>query len=502
MQLCFASFRLDPGSQRLWRGDEPVALTRKAFGVLHCLAERAGELVTKDELLERVWPDTVVGDAVLKVCVREIRRALDDDPQEPRFIATAHRRGYRFVAPVEPRDGPDAVPGVPEAIRWQTATAPVAVVGREAPLAELRTALATARAGRRQVVFVTGEAGIGKTTLVDLFLTELQREPGMWIARGQCAQQHGPGEAYMPLLDALGTLCRGRGGESLAAELARRAREEGRVDLEVRALVHQATVVYLARRAASAALFRQAQERVRELPDPALAIHLKSFTAYGRLRARGFRESDRAACAEAVRVLAAAGERSLLVAHYGKSASFENVAGEYAAARRLAEDGLALAVETGDLAEHLLCQYARAWALLHAGAWGEMQRGLAEEIELTERNRHPLWTAVYRLELAWLCIEAFAFERAERLCLEALACGREAGHALSRTLGSILLATARLGRGDADAAEEALREIDVLARAGSEVEWPLRPRLALTYAELGLARGDLDRARTHADALL
>ena len=64
------------------------------------LAAHAGRLVPKQELLDAVWPGVFVGDAVLKVTIREIRKALGDDPRTPRFIETAHRRGYRFIAPV------------------------------------------------------------------------------------------------------------------------------------------------------------------------------------------------------------------------------------------------------------------------------------------------------------------------------------------------------------------------------------------------------------------
>jgi pimeloyl-ACP methyl ester carboxylesterase/DNA-binding winged helix-turn-helix (wHTH) protein len=96
----FGPFRLDDAAGQLKRDDEVVPLAPKAFAVLQYLVGRPGELVTKDELLELAWADVHVGDGALKVCVREIRRALDDDPRTPRFIETAHRRGYRFVAPV------------------------------------------------------------------------------------------------------------------------------------------------------------------------------------------------------------------------------------------------------------------------------------------------------------------------------------------------------------------------------------------------------------------
>ncbi len=98
--VTFGEFRLDPANATLKRGATPIALTPKAFGVLEWLVARAGQLVTKDEFMDRLWPGVFVGDAVLKVCIREIRVALGDDHQHPTFIETAHKRGYRFVAPV------------------------------------------------------------------------------------------------------------------------------------------------------------------------------------------------------------------------------------------------------------------------------------------------------------------------------------------------------------------------------------------------------------------
>lgn len=99
-QLAFGPFRLEPDNARLWRGERPVPLQPKALTVLQFLAERAGRLVTKDELLDAGWPGVFVGDAALKVCIREVRRALDDDAANPTYVETVHRRGYRFIAPV------------------------------------------------------------------------------------------------------------------------------------------------------------------------------------------------------------------------------------------------------------------------------------------------------------------------------------------------------------------------------------------------------------------
>ena len=101
-QILFPPFCLDPINERLMRDREVIRLRPKSFAVLRYLAERPDKLVRKMELIEAVWPETYVTDALLKVCVREIRKALGDDSAAPRFIETAHRRGYRFIAPVMP----------------------------------------------------------------------------------------------------------------------------------------------------------------------------------------------------------------------------------------------------------------------------------------------------------------------------------------------------------------------------------------------------------------
>jgi DNA-binding winged helix-turn-helix (wHTH) protein/pimeloyl-ACP methyl ester carboxylesterase/class 3 adenylate cyclase len=98
--LAFGECELDRASGRLRRRGQIVPITPKAYDVLAYLVEHAGRLVTKPELFDALWPDVFVGDAALKVCIREIRKALDDDAQVPRYIETAHRRGYRFIAPV------------------------------------------------------------------------------------------------------------------------------------------------------------------------------------------------------------------------------------------------------------------------------------------------------------------------------------------------------------------------------------------------------------------
>src|SRR5262249_54417931 len=96
-------------------------------------------------------------------------------------------------------------------------------VGREAVLAQLHGCLAAARHGARQLVFVTGEAGIGKTTVLDVFVARATVDPKLMIARGQCIEHYGAGEAYLPVLEALGRLCRGPEHARLRALLHREA---------------------------------------------------------------------------------------------------------------------------------------------------------------------------------------------------------------------------------------------------------------------------------------
>jgi pimeloyl-ACP methyl ester carboxylesterase/DNA-binding winged helix-turn-helix (wHTH) protein len=100
-RILFPPFHLDLAAGRLARGKEAVDLPPKAYNVLRYLAERPGQLVSKEELLRDGWPDVHVGSDVLKVTIAEIRKALDDQSREPRFIETAHRRGYRFIAKTE-----------------------------------------------------------------------------------------------------------------------------------------------------------------------------------------------------------------------------------------------------------------------------------------------------------------------------------------------------------------------------------------------------------------
>src|SRR5262245_3400995 len=218
--LRFGPFRFDPENASLWRGSAPLHLTPKALDVLQALVARPGQLVTKEMLWQAVWPGVAVTEAALTVCIREIRQRLEDDARDPQFIETVHRLGFRFIAPITADGGSRAgiegsLPGGPAEL--------VGVVARERELTRLGEWLARAQSGERQVVFVTGEAGIGKTTLVEAFLSTTRGGPALWVARGQCIERLGEGDAYLPLLDPIGRLCREPGGEGALDRLRRHA---------------------------------------------------------------------------------------------------------------------------------------------------------------------------------------------------------------------------------------------------------------------------------------
>ena len=219
--LEFDGFRIDPTNAELLRGGEPVALPPKPFAVLCYLVERAGTLVTKDALLDEIWPNLHVSESSLTFAINAVRAALGDDARAPRYIQTVPRRGYRFVARVTALSGPE-----PRASRAQgdpvppsaTSATPRWWVGRAAPLDTLEALLRRAHEGERQTVFITGEGGIGKSTLIDMIVSGLaERQIG--VMRGGCAERFGTDEAFLPLIEALQDRCAGADGPALLAAL-------------------------------------------------------------------------------------------------------------------------------------------------------------------------------------------------------------------------------------------------------------------------------------------
>ena len=214
--LTFGTFRLDAANALLTEGTRALGLTPKAFAVLCHLAGRPGLLVTKDQLLDAVWGRRFVSESVLKTAINAIRTALGDDSRQPRYVETVPRRGYRFIGTAAAGVGPVATT-VPPASQ-----PPEPPVGRAFDAAQLTGWLALARSGQRQMVFVGGDAGIGKSTLIR-HLAEVARACGDAVAFGQCVDQAGGGEPYLPILDALSALARGPTGTLWLAALRQAA---------------------------------------------------------------------------------------------------------------------------------------------------------------------------------------------------------------------------------------------------------------------------------------
>jgi DNA-binding winged helix-turn-helix (wHTH) protein len=177
--------------------------------------EHADRLVTQDEILEALWPETYVNPEVVKKYVLGIRKVLGDQASKPTFVATFPRRGYQFIAVIHDETVEARGSVAKSAIR--------SMVGREDALTQLNEALSKALQGQRQIVFVTGEAGIGKTMLVDAFHQAAAGSANVRIARGQCVEGFGGKEAYYPVLEAVGELLRDAADGPIVHSFAKRA---------------------------------------------------------------------------------------------------------------------------------------------------------------------------------------------------------------------------------------------------------------------------------------
>ncbi len=249
-ELQFGAFRIPAKVDLLYRGAELVALERRAVQVLRFLAAHSERVVTKDELLEAVWPDTFTTDGVLKRAVSQARRALGDVADQARFIETYHGQGYRFIAEVTSNVLNDA-PATSLAAEPQrsdgtaTAAAPALIppaqavtgeqhapafdspsmrhagvalfttgaglgvpdynqlVGRDAELQQLQTEYARVLAGNGRPVMIFGEPGIGKTQLARAFVRWSQAQGALCLyARffDYQASRLAPYEVFLDLL--------------------------------------------------------------------------------------------------------------------------------------------------------------------------------------------------------------------------------------------------------------------------------------------------------------
>lgn len=208
-------FIIDTASSTLMLGNTTLPVGRRAVVILTTLVEHAGLPITKDRLIEIAWEGRAIEESNLSVQIATLRKALGRIPGGDRWIETLPRRGYRFVGPHHQVVGPaspasDLVRASGEETSWR--------VGRAKELLALETMAQRCAHGRRQTAFVTGDAGIGKSTLVDMMVERLIAR-GAMVLTGCCTERFGTDGGFAPLVDALASHCRQPYGKGMVEAL-------------------------------------------------------------------------------------------------------------------------------------------------------------------------------------------------------------------------------------------------------------------------------------------
>ncbi|HEY7382739.1 MAG TPA: winged helix-turn-helix domain-containing protein [Beijerinckiaceae bacterium] len=203
--ISFGPFRLLSAQQLLLEGDKPVRLGSRALDILKALVERAGELVTKEELVGRVWPNTFVEEGNLRVHVAALRRALGDGHAGARYILNVPGRGYRFVASLsEPEPGPPPTsPAAPDAPAHHLPAPLTRMVGRSDVVDTLLI-----QVPQRRFITLVGPGGIGKTTVALAVAHQLSPSYRDGVRFADLAPVTDPQLAASTLASALGVAIR------------------------------------------------------------------------------------------------------------------------------------------------------------------------------------------------------------------------------------------------------------------------------------------------------
>ncbi|HYK90511.1 MAG TPA: AAA family ATPase [Acidobacteriota bacterium] len=206
-----AEFSVSPLANTISRGTRTLRVRPKVMELLVYLARNAGTVIDKDRIMHDVWAGVFVTSEVLANAICSLRRIFEDSAREPRFIETIQKRGYRLIAPVFYQERP----------RIPTTTKKL-TVGHGSESAVLRECLSSAVEGHGLLVCVSGEAGIGKTTLIDEFLLD-DKVRGCFVGRGKCSECFEGTGAYLPILEALEGLVRADVDGTLVGLLMRTA---------------------------------------------------------------------------------------------------------------------------------------------------------------------------------------------------------------------------------------------------------------------------------------
>ncbi|HEY7307657.1 MAG TPA: AAA family ATPase [Bryobacteraceae bacterium] len=237
--LKFGPYRLDRDQRLLFRGSEIIPLAPRLYDTLLALVESGGRVVDKEDLLRRVWQDAFVEEGSLARNVSTLRRILGESPRDQKYIVTVPKRGYRFAAILTTCRALDQQGAGADSI-WsasaQTSTSegngatlfstshPASerraqkiaqnFVGRDLERKWLEGHFENMLGGAGKLVFLTGEAGMGKSSLAEWFINSIRsRHPELRVATGRSVEQYGPGESYLPFLEALSGLLREHGNQ-------------------------------------------------------------------------------------------------------------------------------------------------------------------------------------------------------------------------------------------------------------------------------------------------
>ena len=218
----FGPFRLDTCTQLLCTEESCVNLSPKIYRLLLYFLLNSGRLISHEELFNTVWDGRIVDDSALRLAVNSLRNVLQDESKSPLYILTVFRRGYRFVAEVSVKECNQIVEASEDSLLSfdRRSHAQICSVWFEytQELVELREAFRLAENGNRRLVFLHGEQGIGKTTLLDAFLDNVHH-PKLAVLRARCVQMGSVTEPFLPLLEALERHCREPYGRLLIERL-------------------------------------------------------------------------------------------------------------------------------------------------------------------------------------------------------------------------------------------------------------------------------------------
>src|SRR5882672_4290548 len=160
--IAFGPFVLNPTQRVLLRGDRPVRLGSRAREILICLVERAGTVVSKNDLIKRVWPETIVEEGTLRVHIASLRKILGEGRAQPRYVENVTGHGYRFVATVTRAAASEGVALGPVSTEQAPAVcaAVTRLIGRRDVVATIADQLQ-----QRRLMTLVGPGGMGKTTV-------------------------------------------------------------------------------------------------------------------------------------------------------------------------------------------------------------------------------------------------------------------------------------------------------------------------------------------------